>query len=100
MINLEQVEVIYNAKTRNEEIKIVEISQEEIIRNETIKRNNEIQAQINDLKKQLETTDYKIIKASEYNLLGLQCEYNIQELHTERQAIRDEINQLEQQINT
>ena len=50
---------------------------------------------IKELKEQLNATDYKIIKASEYNLLGLECEYDIQELHTERQRIRNRINELE-----
>lgn len=47
------------------------------------------------LKKQLEDTDYKIVKCSEYQLAGLEPPYDIQELHAERQAIRDEINELE-----
>ena len=40
-------------------------------------------------------TDYKIIKTSEYNLVGLDPPYDIATLHAERQAIRDEINELE-----
>jgi len=52
-------------------------------------------AEIVTLKKQLEETDYQIIKSSEYQLLGLEAPYNLEELHAERQALRDKINELE-----
>lgn len=55
-------------------------------------------SEINTLKKQLDKTDYKIIKSSEYQLLGIEIPYNLEELHAERQAIRDEINELEELI--
>ena len=48
------------------------------------------------LHQQLDETDYKIIKCSEYQLAGLELPYDITELHANRQAIRDEINKLEQ----
>lgn len=51
--------------------------------------------QIQELKYQLAETDYKIIKCYEYNLAGLDLPYDIEELHTERQALRDKINELE-----
>lgn len=54
-----------------------------------------IRAQIENLKKQLNETDYKIIKSSEYQLLGMELPYDLAALHTERQAIRDKINELE-----
>ena len=47
------------------------------------------------LKKQLSATDYKVIKCSECQLLGEEMPYDIAALHAERQAIRDEINELE-----
>lgn len=53
------------------------------------------QARIAELKQQLADTDYKIIKCSEYSLAGLDLPYDIVELHATRQALRDEINQLE-----
>ena len=55
----------------------------------------EKQMQINELKAELSATDYKIIKCSECNLSGEPLPYNINELHAARQAIRDEINELE-----
>ena len=51
---------------------------------------------IAELKKQLESTDYKIIKCSECQLVGEEMPYDVVALHAERQAIRDEINLLEQ----
>lgn len=51
---------------------------------------------IAELKAQLSATDYKVIKCSECQLLGVEMPYNIIELHNERQAVRDEINRLEQ----
>lgn len=52
---------------------------------------------IAELKKKLTATDYKVIKCSECQLLGQEMPYDVAELHTERQAIRDEINRLEQE---
>lgn len=51
---------------------------------------------ISHLKAKLTATDYKVIKCSECQLLGEPMPYDITALHAERQAIRDEINQLEQ----
>ena len=53
------------------------------------------EAQIATLKEGLSATDYKIIKCSEAQLVGEELPYNVTELHTERQALRDQINQLE-----
>lgn len=53
------------------------------------------QARIMELKAELSATDYKIIKCSECNLAGEPLPYDINELHATRQAIRDEINELE-----
>ena len=55
-----------------------------------------IQDQISALKKELESTDYKIIKCSECQLLGQPIPYDVAELHEQRQAIRDKINKLEE----
>ena len=48
-----------------------------------------------ELKKQLSATDYKVIKCAECQLLGEEIPYDVAALHAERQAIRDEINKLE-----
>lgn len=51
--------------------------------------------EIQDLKKQLDDTDYKIIKCIEYSLTGKELPYDIEYLHKQRQAIRDRITELE-----
>lgn len=51
--------------------------------------------EIQELKKQLDDTDYKIIKCSEYSLAGKELPYDVEYLHTQRQAIRDRITELE-----
>lgn len=56
-----------------------------------------VSAKIHKLKQQLAETDYKVIKCSEYQILGKEMPYDVAALHAERQAIRDEINQLEQE---
>lgn len=49
---------------------------------------------IERLKDTLYATDYKTIKNAELLSVGLTPEYDPQELHSERQAIRDEINRI------
>ena len=59
---------------------------------------SQVTAQINDFKARIAASDYKIIKTYEYTLLGEQTEYDIEEVHAERQALRDQINDLETQL--
>lgn len=59
---------------------------------------SQLTAQINDFKARIAASDYKIIKTYEYTLLGEQTEYDIEEVHAERQALRDQINDLETQL--
>ena len=56
--------------------------------------------QIASLKAQLSSTDYKIIKCSEAQLLGEELPYDITSLHAERQALRDKINELEAELES
>ena len=51
--------------------------------------------QIRKLKEQLAATDYKVIKCAECLITGREMPYDAEELHIQRQAIRDEINELE-----
>lgn len=55
----------------------------------------EKQAKIKELQSELNESDYKIIKCNEYKLAGLELPYDIEELHKQRQALRDEINKLQ-----
>lgn len=59
---------------------------------------SQVTAQIDDLKARIAASDYKIIKTYEYTLLGEQTEYDIEAVHAERQALRDQINVLETQL--
>ena len=58
--------------------------------------------QIAALKANLSSTDYKIIKIYEYSLLtdnaAMPCPYDCEDVHRERQAIRDQINVAESQL--
>lgn len=51
--------------------------------------------EIEKLKKKLTETDYQVIKCYEASLIGGEVPYDVQEMHKERQEIRDEINRLE-----
>ena len=53
------------------------------------------QREIMHLKRQLENSDYKVIKCMEATLCGESLPYDIDTLHGEREAIRKEINDLE-----
>ena len=75
----------------------IEISEEEynIIYNEL-----ERQDEINELKKSLSDSDYKIIQCMEQflvdnSLYTTNLPYDINELHAERQTARDRINEIE-----
>ena len=70
-------------------------TEEELAEMEEQKRIANVSNQINDLKEQLASTDYKIIKCTECSMVGKEMPYDVNELHAERQAIRDEINLLE-----
>jgi hypothetical protein len=53
---------------------------------------------IDVLKCVLNDTDYRVIKCYEYSLIGSSPPYDIQQLHQDRQAARDEINALETEL--
>lgn len=54
--------------------------------------------EIEILKKELASTDYKITKIAEAISIGAELPYDAQEIHEERQKIRDRINQLEMEV--
>ena len=56
------------------------------------KANAEKENKLKNLVKELESTDYKVIKCYEYSLVGEELPYDIGVLHAKRQSIRDEIN--------
>lgn len=54
--------------------------------------------QIRGLEDELTNSDYKIVKAYEYSLVGKQIEYDMNLLHAERQEKRNSINMLQDQL--
>ena len=54
--------------------------------------------EIECLKSELQESDYKVIKCAEAICLNAELPYDMTALHKERQALRDKINQLEEQL--
>ena len=75
-----------------------EPTEEELAEQARQQQISQVIAQIDDLKARIAASDYKIIKTYEYTLLGEQTEYDIEAVHAERQALRDQINVLETQL--
>lgn len=57
------------------------------------------QDEIEQLKSELAESDYKVIKLAEALAIGGDMPYNALALHSERQALRDRINELEGKSN-
>lgn len=73
--------------------------------NEKMKKIQEMEQKIRNLEADLSSTsseigDWKIAKCMEYQVNGLEAPYDLEELHKKRQDVRDEINQLQEQIET
>ena len=61
-------------------------------------RQSELILDIESLKSELQESDYKVIKCAEAMAVGGEMPYNMTALHNERQALRDKINELEEQL--
>lgn len=61
-------------------------------------RQSELILDIESLKSELQESDYKVIKCAEAICLNAELPYNMTELHKERQALRDKINELESEV--
>ena len=64
---------------------------------------DDLQAELRELRSKLQANtsdigDWKIIKALEYQLIGQDVPYDIEELNTERQKIRNRINEIETRL--
>ena len=57
----------------------------------------EVIQQIDELKRELSTSDYKIIKCYEAKLMNKNYPYDYEEVITEREKIRAEINKLQEE---
>ena len=54
--------------------------------------------EIERLKSELQESDYKVIKCAEAMAIGAEMPYDVASLHNVRQALRDKINELEEQL--
>ena len=61
-------------------------------------RQRELILDIESLKSELQESDYKVIKCAEAMCINAELPYNMTELHNERQALRDKINELESEV--
>ena len=71
----------------------IEMTQEEV--EKLGNQPTDYSCEIEHLKNQLSESDYKVIKNAECQVIGEALPYEPLELHIERQAIRDRINELE-----
>lgn len=75
-----------------EELKMIE--EHENVEKELMQKNEELA----DLERILSESDYKIIKSYENSLIGKELEYDIEQLHIERQNMRDKINEVKKEV--
>lgn len=47
-----------------------------------------------------EIGDWKVVKALEYQLTGQKIPYDMERLNSDRQKVRDRINEIESELNT
>ncbi len=72
----------------------------QIVDNEQVVDDNGfLLSEIERLKSELQDSDYKVIKCAEAICLNAELPYNMTELHNERQALRDKINELEKAMS-
>lgn len=65
---------------------------------------NKLEQEIRNLEASLTSVtsdigDWKIAKCMEYQFIGITAPYDIFELHRKRQAVRDRINEIQEEIN-
>ena len=80
---------------------VVKMQAEEtqIVDNEQVVDDNGLLlSEIERIKSELQESDYKVIKCAEAICLNAELPYNMTELHKERQALRDKINELESEV--
>lgn len=71
----------------------------QIVDNEQVVDDNGlVLSEIERLKSELQESDYKVIKCAEAMAVGAEMPYDVASLHKERQALRDKINKLEEQL--
>ena len=77
----------------------MQAEESQIVDNEQVVDDNGLLlSEIERLKSELQESDYKVIKCAESICLNAELPYNMTELHNERQALRDKINELESEV--
>lgn len=77
---------------------------EEIIAKGNTTRDN-LEAELRTLRSKLQANtseigDWKVVKALEYQLTGQKIPYDMERLNSDRQKVRDRINEIESELNT
>lgn len=77
---------------------------EEIIAKGNTTRDN-LEAELRTLRSKLQANtseigDWKVVKALEYQLTGQKIPYDMERLNSDRQKVRDRINEIEAELNT
>ena len=68
------------------------------VNEQVVDDNGLLLSEIERIKSELQESDYKVIKCAEAICLNAELPYNMTELHKERQALRDKINELESEV--
>ena len=68
------------------------------VNEQVVDDNGLLLSEIELLKSELQESDYKVIKCAEAMAVGAEMPYNVTELHNERQALRDKINEFESEV--
>ena len=68
------------------------------VNEQVVDDNGLLLSEIERMKSELQESDYKVIKCAEAICLNAELPYNMTELHNERQALRDKINELEKAV--
>ena len=68
------------------------------VNEQVVDDNGLLLSEIERIKSELQESDYKVIKCAEAMAVGAEMPYNVTELHKERQALRDKINELESEV--
>lgn len=68
------------------------------VNEQVVDNNGLLLSEIERLKSELQESDYKVIKCAEAMAVGADMPYDVASLHKVRQALRDKINKLEEQL--
>ena len=68
------------------------------VNEQVVDDNGLLLSEIERIKSELQESDYKVIKCAEAMAVGAEMPYNVTELHNERQALRDKINEFESEV--